>query len=370
MTTGTLRVIGAPRATVIVHRMPPPPDAVLRNIPAEAGVHTVVVAARPAPDVGTLASLLAGRLPVGCKVVRLVLSDGARNNLAGELADRLRLTVVAPDGPALLLESGTLFVPGGAWHEYRPSRRTGRLGARLPAPAWQAALDPLPKALGGLAYIEVPAGLWLRPVEFAGETLPVSALAVPVDPDRAAILVGHPDAPPAGPETMDALLGLPRGIRRRLTLIPYGRDSMRVHEMAERLAVHGADVEAANGVPGAATLDDDGSPGWQPSGEVFGYRAANAPVLRQPVKAGFWSIGDGWGVEIVRSGWLVRSLREDAETDAARRLLPHSAHPLVVLTSAVSEDAELADRLGRPGHRESQQRPGRERRPGRCCDSR
>lgn len=247
MTTDTPRVLGSPRATVIVHRMPPPPDRVLRNIPAEAGVHTVVVAARPAPDASTLAGLLAGCLPIGCKVVRLVLSCGARDDLAGELADRLRLTVVAPDGSALLLESGTLFVPAGAWHEYRPSRRTTRLGARLPAPAWQAALNPLPTASSGLALSEVPAGLWLRPAEFAREPLPVAVLAVPADPDRAAVLVGHPDAPPAGPETMDTLLGLPRAIRRRLRLIPYGRDGTRLHEMAERLAVHGADVDVASG---------------------------------------------------------------------------------------------------------------------------
>ncbi|WP_285680339.1 hypothetical protein [Actinoplanes sp. NBRC 103695] len=329
-----VRVIGHPQTTVVLRGTSGPPEAVVVALPREAARHTVIVAADPPLPVAELAAILADRLPVGCASIRLVLSHAGRPDVARPLSDRLRLEVVAPNGAVTLLPGGRVFVSGGDWTAYRPGQPPVRQGPRHPAPSWEAPVPP--------GFAATPSGLWLH--GGAGPTLPPALLAIPVDPAQPTVVVGHPGAPI---DDAPALADLPRAVRRRMLLVPYGPDSSRLHRVAERLAARdGGTIEVLAGVPDTGprgepvltTVDPAGRRGWQPLGSRFRYRAAAAP---EAIAARAVGAGD-LVTEVVRAGLWLRG-DHDGDADAARRV-PADAHPLLVLGSTA-----LADVAALPG---------------------
>ncbi|MFG1610214.1 hypothetical protein [Actinoplanes sp. NPDC049265] len=337
-----VRVLGHPQTTVVLRGTDGPPEAVVTALPREPGRHTVIVAADPPLPVDELATILGQRLPVGCESIRLVLSDAGRPDVARPLSDRLRIEVVAPSGAVTLLSGGRVFVSGGGWTAYRPGQPPERQGPRHPAPGWEA--DPVP------GFAATPSGLWLH--GSAGPLPPPALLAIPVDPTQPAVVVGHPAAP-LTLDLVDALERLPKAVRRRMLLIPYGPDSAQTHRIAERLAARdGGTVEVLAGVPDTGpggepvltTVDAAGHRGWQPLTSRVRYRAAAAPeVTAHRLPSGRGTLGD-LVVSPVRAGlWLHGE--HDPEAEAARRV-PADAHPLLVLGSAAQADvASLPSRV-------------------------
>ncbi|MFI6078694.1 hypothetical protein ACIA5C_44975 [Actinoplanes sp. NPDC051343] len=265
-----------------------------------------------------------------------MLSRSARPDLAGALSVALGIEVVAPTGTVILLPPGLLFVDGGIWQAYRAGAVTARYGARHPAPDWETTLEAGP----GHPFVVIPAGVWLPAAEHRAGPLPAPVLAVPVQPEQASVLIGDPSG---WPENADAALELlPRAMRRRLTLVPYGPASTRIHDLGERLARRsGGVVEVIAGVPDTdehgrpvvSTIDEKGSRGWRPAGVRFAYRAASAPTLVASVGPQWWTVDPTWAIEVVRCGYWLRDVdNTDAAADA-RWVPAHPEHPLLYLGS-------------------------------------
>jgi hypothetical protein len=347
--------------SVIVRDAVAPPEEALRRIGREPGRRAVVVAADPPLALAQMAALLADHLPVGCRSVRLVLSNAARPDVARPLSDMLGVEVVAPTGPVLLLPSGLLFVVGGGWQAYRPGEPVVRHDARHPVPAWAAALpERLDDIAGGGRFTAFPAGLWLHGPAVRGPSLTPSVLAVPVSAEQLTVLVGHPSAPAPDPEDVYAALeALPRQARRRLTLIPYGPGSTVTHEVGERLAARtGGTVDVVAGVPDTdhngqpvhTTVDENGGRGWRPLADRFLYRAGAAPQVTQWAAEGppWWRVDPAWSVEVVRCGFWLRGHDDEAEADIARRIPVDSGHAMIYLGERPTRDpAALASVLDR-----------------------
>ncbi|XVV13950.1 hypothetical protein ACQP2X_06220 [Actinoplanes sp. CA-131856] len=334
-----VRVVGHPGTTVVLRGADGPPEAVIAALPREEGRHTVIVASAPALGAEALAGVLAERLPVGCRSIRLVLSRAGHAGMAGVLAARLRLEVVAPRGTVTLLPDGRIFAAGGGWELFRPGQTPVRQGARHPAPAWEESLGDHP------AFTAIPAGLWLHYDD--EEKVPPALLAVPVDADQPTVVIGSPGGPIDDARAFEALETLARAVRRRLLLVPYGPDSARLHKVAERLATRdGATVEVLNGVPDAGavltTVDRAGHRGWRPFGERFRYRAGVSATVVAARPPGVEL--DGVAVEVVRAGLWLRGAAE--VNDGAARRVPADALPLLVLGSEVTaRPEELAGRV-------------------------
>ncbi|MFG1871500.1 hypothetical protein [Micromonospora arborensis] len=217
------RVHGYDRVTLIVRGNAMPPELAPARLPRERDRHTVVVAADPPLDLPTLTALLSHHLPVRCASIRLVLSESGRAGFAQVIADELRIEVLAPAGPVLLLPSGMLFVTEGQWWRFRPGAAGERQGARHPAPDWERLLALHPRVLPpGVRVTAVPAGLWLHDAEPPVPPLTTALLSLPVDPERPTVVIGGPAGAPLPPESVHATLeALPRALRRRMILLPY-----------------------------------------------------------------------------------------------------------------------------------------------------
>ncbi|MGW4464902.1 hypothetical protein [Micromonospora sp. NPDC004704] len=348
------RVHGYDRTIVIVRGDVLPSELLPARLPREADRHTVIVAADPPVELAALIELLARHLPVRCESIRLVLSDAGQPGVAQVIADQLRIEVLAPTGPVMLLRTGMLFVVDGTWWCFRPGEPAQREGARHPAPDWQRLLPPTPRPVpAGLRVTAIPAGLWVHQAEPSTPDLTATVLSVFVDPEQPTVVIGRPGTPALPPEPVyDLLESLPRQLRRRLILVPYGAESVTADTVGEWLAARtGGTVEVLSGVAdtdsdGATvrtTVDASGERGWRPFAQRLVYRAGATPQVTEwrrplpdvPGTGGIQRIDERWAVEVVRSGLWLRSVAPDPEQDLVRRLPVDANHPLLVLGAAV-----------------------------------
>ncbi|MFE0422882.1 hypothetical protein [Streptomyces sp. NPDC058953] len=244
-------------------------------MPADARRPVVVVDVPPAAagnlgaELGSLLARLRDEDPVA---VRLVLSGAAApagdaGPLAQRLADAWRLTLEAPDAPAVLTPGGMLYVaepaaPGGGWWRFAPDAAPEALGARLPAPRWQRTLSRVAVGrVGDCVARPVPAGLLLSPAEADAPRPDAPAYAAATHPDRVSVLLGVPRARPVPADDVATLLaGLPADARRTVRLVPAdGRDAVVLAE--EVCDLLGTELEVTLGLPVA-----DGS--GDPAGET------------------------------------------------------------------------------------------------------
>ncbi|MEU0949401.1 hypothetical protein ABZ379_43065 [Streptomyces canus] len=222
------------------------------------------------------------------RLVRLVMSSGAADRgeqpgPARHLCEAWGIDMVAPSGLAVIIPGGSLFAPdglhapGGWWH-FSPGLVPRRLGARLPTPTWDAALERIDHEVAeGHLVQSIPAGLLVQPHNTPPQDINALRFAVPVDPDGPIVLVGVPGAPAVSGEALASLLAaLPRHVRHSVRLVPGdGHDLLSVgQEVADAL---GAEVHVSSGLP--VILEHDsavpamprtllmgsgGSPSWQP----------------------------------------------------------------------------------------------------------
>lgn len=322
----------------------------------------MIVAADPPIELATLIELLGRHLPVRCESIRLVLSDAGQPGVAQVVADQLRIEVLAPTGPVMLLRTGMLFVVDGTWWCFRPGEPAQREGARHPAPDWQRLLPSTLRAVpSGLRVTAVPAGLWVHHAapsragadrggpDPAGPELTGAILSMFVDTEQPTVVIGRPGTPALPPESVyDLLEALPRQLRRRLILVPYGSESATADTVGEWLAARtGGTVEVMSGVAdidsdGATvrtTVDASGGRGWRPFVQRLVYRAGAPPQVtewRRPLPdvagtGGIQRIDEHWAIEVVRCGLWLRTTGPDPEQDLVRRLPIDANHPLLVL---------------------------------------
>ena len=253
------------------------------------------------------------------------------------LADRLGVEVTAADGHPVGLADGSVFVPGptAGWVSYRPGGRRIRVGARYPAPWWQ---DGLPDPAEHVTH--VPTGLWVRRPGAPDRPADPLLRRVP-DLDRMYVVLGAPgELPPTGATVAEVLRALPDEGRDRAVLAWYGSGAM-AGAMADAVADElGAPVRVAHGVPGDGGLvyvDESGTARWRPFAVESVYRPGAAPVLDRWVapptlamaEPGSFRLADGWRVDVVARGLVVRP--ESVRLDPA------------VLTMVAAETGPTAD---------------------------
>jgi hypothetical protein len=335
--------------------VPGPVDAaeLARALGAEAGqtVATVVVGVDgPVPPAlwTRLGDVLDALRENGTTTVRLVISgagsgDADRPALAQRIADVWGLSVIAPEGAALLVPGGSLFVPdppepSGGWRLFQPGTESTSLGARHPAPAWQSAFAALPaRTAGGLAVRPIPAGVLLQPPGTRPPTSGDLCYAVPVDAVRPTVLVGVPGSGGGariGADDLAALFAaLPPAARSLVRVAPGAVGDLlpTAQQVTDALDI---EVEVLTGpplaapsavpteegvVPGSVLVDDSGRPTWRPYVEAVVCRPTSSssggedtgPRLvrwRSPVPdgeqrdAGVVRLSQGWQVTVTRAG--------------------------------------------------------------------
>jgi hypothetical protein len=374
------------------------PEAML---PAEPDRIGLVVHGSAAPALHVLdPQLLADidrHLPVSSRKqksgLRLLVGGAARPGpdgsppLAGRLSEALGVEVVAPDGPVLVLRRGELFAagPAGAWWAFVPGRPPEPTGARFPPPMWQWDLPPdlVSQALSWeLMVTPIPAGLWVRDVGRPVAELSEAPFAVPPASERPALLIGRPgeERPPVA--GIAQLVGaLPPPLRTRFVLVPYGPDPAGQAPIAQRLADHlGEDVRAMHGLPNYVedssldftVIDEAGGSTWRPFVTESVYHPGAEPPTRwawwPPVAdlqmagpASFWFV-DGWVVDVVPSGLLVRPAMVAPESLVVRRPADPKHVDLVVTAAFPAPDnvpayvLEAIGRLARALPRAAQER--------------
>ena len=337
--------------------VPGPADVaeLARALGAEAGrtVATVVVGVDgPVPPAlwTRLGDVLDALLESGTTTVRLVISgagggDADRPALAQRIADVWGLSVIAPEGTALLVPGGSLFVPDppeptGGWRLFQPGTESTPLGARHPAPAWQSAFAALPvRTTGGFAVRPIPAGVLLQPPGTRPPAPGALCYAVPVDAGRPTVLVGVPG--PGGGARIGAddlaavFAALPSAARSLVRVAPGAvgdllptaqqvTDALDIEVevlTGSPLAVPSAVPSEGGAVPGAVLVDDAGRPTWRPYVEAVVCRPGSSggdgegedvgPRLlrwRSPVPdgeqrdAGVVRLSERWQVTVTRAG--------------------------------------------------------------------
>jgi hypothetical protein len=291
-------------------------------------------------------------LPRRRRGVRLVLGGRARETtaLAGQwLSERLRRTVVAPDGAMVHGAAGALFVHSGrgsGWVRFHPGRAPEWEAKRFPRPAWDAeAVKSFPTSSTGVAD-PIPGGVWIRPV--TGDVRPHphwSRLAgeMPCQPDVLTVVLGCPGTPPLPlDDVVRFWCSLSGPVRAQVRFVPYGPVRLPADEaLGQVLAdVLNEPVRCYLGLPLGAPASPDvytvratGEFGWRAFAGELAYLPrthpdfSGVPTLlspRAPIEgppelapAVYWYAPDA-AIEVVQSGLWVRP-HEDLHDAAAVR---------------------------------------------------
>src|SRR6476469_1311563 len=284
--------------------------------------------------------------------VRLALGGraGEPTALAGQwLSERLRRTVVAPDGAMVHGAAGALFVHSGrgsGWVRFHPGRAPEWEAKRFPRPAWDAeAVKSFPTSSTGVAD-PIPGGLWIRPV--TGDVRPHphwSRLAgeMPCQPDVLTVVLGCPGTPPLPlDDVVRFWCSLSGPVRAQVRFGPYGPVRLPAGEaLGQVLAdVLNEPVRCYLGLPLGAPASPDvytvratGEFGWRAFAGELSYLPRTHPDYsgvpsllspRAPIEgppelapAVYWYAPDA-AIEVVQSGLWVRP-HEDLHDAAAVR---------------------------------------------------
>ncbi|MCX4744011.1 hypothetical protein OG455_00530 [Kitasatospora sp. NBC_01287] len=335
--------------------------------------HTVVVVDLPfgalEPHWQQLARLL-DRLPG--KGLRLVFGRATpeESRTVGQLlAERLRRTVLVPDGELLPTSQGGLFIPadyGAGWLRIRPGRPVERDSLRFPKPMWDFSTSDQPWECGPYGVVEaVPSGVWVRSARpsppLAGWRRLVDR--VPSHPQLMNIVLGSPGGPAVPLDdvvrvwdtVMQSVRAWVRFIHFGPVALPAGGVSVG-QELADAIGhqvvlyagmptVESGDGSVGDGPARIMGLRGDGSPGWAPFAAELVYSprgdADQAPPpalvgIRQPV-TGVHQLGPGLYqyatdavLEVISCGLWIRSAEDPDGADDVRRLPCAPGHPVIL----------------------------------------
>ncbi|MEU5100762.1 hypothetical protein AB0H07_00495 [Streptomyces sp. NPDC021354] len=337
--------------------------------------HTVtVVAGADASSAGELWSRLGRVLDSlrsdGVGVVRLVLAAAGDDRpdepaVARRIADAWEIEVIAPDGVAVVVPGGSLFVPErrsgrggrrgggerGGWWRFAPGAEPVRIGSRQPAPAWQPAVEYLPVGTsGGYAVEQIPAGVLVRSRDAIPPHPDDLCYAVPADPRGPTVLLGapHDEDIPAGDLT-ELLTALPEAVRPRVRLAPGGpRDILRTSQsVADSLGVEllvrtgmplmSYGIPTEPGTVRSVLVGADGAPRWQPFVDTVVCAPAREGETAPSPRLSRWSppvpgrgsaehgairLSEQWRVTVTRAGLWITDTESEPPPATARAVDP------------------------------------------------
>ena len=342
--------------------------AIAIDLPVEPGVVTVVSLLDSAQGWWWLTDAITYAAPPGA-VVRLAVSHAGTPPSpdepapAQQLAQRLRVAVIAPDGPVLLVPGGTAFVATppaartrssappldrpspeppvrraagtGRWLRFEADGSVEPAGPRFPRPAWdRATTRPAGDRMTDLSVVEVPAGLWVSTA--APDRMPPLndlAFCAPLDPELCSIIVGSAGgARPSADAVVEAIAGLPPAGGGEVLVVPYGSGTRCAAAVARELArrwgrpvplAHGLPMVSPDGVRRTLATDEDGTPLWWPMTQRMRCGPDGPPVPVEPlglppglpvVAERTHVLREPWLVEVTHFGLWVR--HRDAPADA------------------------------------------------------
>jgi hypothetical protein len=314
---------------------------------------------------------VADLLPRRRKGVRLVLGGRSRETtaFAGQwLSQRLRRTVLAPDGMVVHGAAGALFVHSGrgsGWVRFEPGRPPAWEAKRFPRPSWDdEAVRSFPTSSTGMAE-PIPGGVWLRPV--TGDVRPQPHFArlaaqMPCQPDVLAVVLGCPGAPPLSlDDVIRCWCSLSGPAREQARFVQYGPVRLPEGEALGQVLADtlGETIRCCPGLPvgspadpGVVTVRSDGGNGWPvsfraleytPTGRVPALLDVRVPVEGPPELAPgvYWYAPDA-AVEVVQSGLWVRP---HADVRGAEQVRARLLDPEVQLMVFDTTDARSAPRM-------------------------
>ncbi|MFD7917713.1 hypothetical protein ACFV3R_00495 [Streptomyces sp. NPDC059740] len=343
--------------------------------------HTLVVLDLPARPEDDVWETVARALDREGRSFRLVPGRGTREDVqraAQWLADRLDRMVLAPDGALVPAAGGALFVPahhGLGWLRYRPHMPSAPDSRRFPKPQWEYAIPDQPWSTGSGSTAEpLPGGVWIRGSWEDAATPDHRQRLVELlagDPELLGVALGTPgsSAPLALEDIAAFWETLPSSARHLVRFVSYG--PVAVPEgapLGQALAdVLGAHVAVYAGLPSAGaepgsrevrTLQADGTLGWRPYADEFGYtprgpngEPAVAPMplnTRTPTGAtagfapGIYQHAPDVLLEVVQSGLWVRPTTEPRDGQVVRSAPADPAFPALLYDQT---DPDLADRM-------------------------
>ncbi|MEV6236895.1 hypothetical protein [Lentzea sp. NPDC051838] len=294
-------------------------------------------------------------LPKRRRGVRLVIGGRSRETtaLAGHwLAERLKRTVLVPDGPVLRGAGGSLFVhsgPASGWVRCSPGKPPKLEAKRFPRPGWDHALmsENFPTSARGIAE-PLPSGIWIRPIG-DDPRLRANRLrlieTMPCQPDLVTVVLGSPGGIPLSEHDVALMWReLPESLYGRVRFVQYGPMSVPRGVLGQTIAdALGREVIFFSGMPiGPAvapeifTVRQDGSLGWHAFARELKYRPrasetdepsvpkvvthrAPIPGAREIEPGVYWYSVDAV-VEVVQSGLLVRPPAATAHVEAIRAI--------------------------------------------------
>ncbi|MDI2027549.1 hypothetical protein QFW96_02950 [Saccharopolyspora sp. TS4A08] len=287
----------------------------------------------------------------------LAAPNGSRP-LALRLAEALDVEVVAPDGDLVMLRGGELFSAGEqtGWVGFRPGASKTHDGPRYPIPEWQDGLSTSLRTRPidpRISITPIPAGVWVRAAGQPARPHSDVGFRLPLSRNRLAVVVGAPGEPQPATEALAAFVsGLPAPMRDTFGLIGYGPEPVSVRPVAQQLAeLLGQAVHGCHAVPqylpeGGQTWlvpDETGDASWLPFVLESTYQPGVPPTPRNwlpPVSgltgagAGTFWLQDGWLVDVLATGLLVRPVRVPIDPVASRLPISPDAVNLVVSSAA------------------------------------
>jgi hypothetical protein len=345
--------------------------------------HTLVVLDLPAWAEDSLWESVARVLDRKGASFRLVPGRGSRDEVrraAQWLADRLDRIVLAPDGTVVPAGGGALFVPvghGTGWLRYRPKRSAALDSRRFPKPQWEYSVPDRPQPIGATAMVEpLPGGVWIRGSRDAASSSSdrkrlFELLAV--DAELLGVVLGSRGTSGVLALDLEEIAAfwdtIPGSARHMVRFVPYGRVAVPgsqslgqalADRLGQRVVVHpGVPVPGQDGISREVrTLLGDGSLGWRPYADEFGYvpRSENGGRLTPPlalgartptgtvteVAPGVYQYAPDVFLEVVQSGLWVRPPAEPLDGYAVRTVPADPASSAILYDQ---HDPRSADRM-------------------------
>lgn len=343
------------------------------SMPPDPG-NDLVVVDLPVDSPISVWESLAACVPHRRQGVRLVVGGRSREAtaLAGQwLSQRLRRTVVAPDGTMLRGAAGALFVhsgPNTGWVRFRPAHPPEWESLRFPRPAWDSCVGAGLLATSATAVAEpLPGGVWIRPVGYEERLRGLRARLIgdlPCQPDVLTVVLGCPGTPGIGVDDVLRLcVTLPDAVRKQVRFVHYG--PVRVAEdvpVGQALADALADeVVCYAGLPVGGPADPDvyavradGTLGWSSFAQQLAYRPRTngedrVPTVRayeRPVSgmpelepAVFW-YAPGTVLEVVAAGLWIRPADYLTNARVVRSAPVRGAEHLLVFDGATAAQSD------------------------------
>ncbi|MHA6757440.1 type VII secretion protein EccB [Streptacidiphilus sp. PAMC 29251] len=345
--------------------------------------HTLVVVDLPfgalEPHWQQLARLLDGLPGTSLRLVFGRATPQESRHVGRLLAERLRRTVLAPDGELLPTAHGGLFIPadyGAGWLRMRPGRPLERDSLRFPKPMWEFSTSDQPWESSPYGVVEaVPSGVWVRSARpsppLAGWRRLVDR--VPSHPQLMNVVLGSPGGPAVPLDdivrvwdtVMHSVRSWVRFIHFGPVALPEGGVSVG-QELADAIGrqvvlyagmptIESGDGSVGSGRVRIMGLRGDGSPGWSPFAAelVYSPRGADGEApppslagLRHPVTEvrqlgpGVYQYAADAVLEVISSGLWIRPVVDPSGADEVRRLPCAPGHPVILYDRSTPATAE------------------------------